>query len=101
MATGATAGGAAAAAAAAAAAHARRLLVGGLLIELPATTFQELASRLENLVVTGTIGGFIGKSRLYLMPYNGITFYCKTKADDTSYIEAIEVPKIDKGPLNL
>lgn len=99
MATGgATAG---AVAAAAAAAHARRLLVGGLLVELPPQAFQELAGRLKTLVITGNIGGLFGKSRLYLLPYNGITFYCKTKAADEIYVEAIEVPKIDKGPLSL
>ncbi|MEX2598826.1 MAG: hypothetical protein WD533_04130 [Dehalococcoidia bacterium] len=98
---GASAGGAAAAAAAAAAAHARRLLVGGLLIEVPANEFQRLASQLNGLVVTGTIGSFWSKERIYLTPYNGMTFYCKTQTDERLPVSAVEVPHIDKGPLKL
>ena len=98
---GAAAGGAAAAAAAAAAAHARRLLVGGLIMELPAQTFEELAKKLKTLVVTGTTGGLFGKSRLYFLPYNSITFYCKMKEREELFIDAIDVPEIDKGPLSL
>jgi hypothetical protein len=90
-----------AAAAAAAAAHARRLLVGGILIELPPEKFEQLAPELGGLIVTGIIGSFLTKRRIYLTPYNGITFYCKTDPDHQLVIAAIEVPHIDKGPLNL
>lgn len=89
------------AAAAAAAAHARRLLVGGILIEVPAEEFQQLAARLNGLVVTGVISSFLSRRRIYLTPYNGLTFYCKTGVEHRLNIAAIEVPKIDKGPLSL
>ena len=97
----ATVGAGAAAAAAEAAAHAQRLLVGGLLIKVPSDAFEEVARQTSKLVVTGTIGGWRSKKRLYLMPYDGLTFYCKTETDEHLSVRAIEVPKIDKGPLNL
>ena len=99
MATAATSG-AAADAAAQAANHARRLLVGGLMIETPEDTFRELARKTGSLVLTGVKGTF-RKKRLYFMPYNGITFYCKTDMDKRVVTNAIEVPKIDDGPLDL
>ena len=92
---------AAAAAAAAAAAHAHRLLLGGLLIELPADQFQQVSGKLNAIVVTGIVGSFFTKQRIYLVPYNGITFYCKMESDRKLGISAIEVPHIDKGPLKL
>ena len=95
-------GASAAAAAGAAAAHARRVLVGGILIEVPPMEFQQLAAKLNGLVVTGVVGSFLTKQRIYLTPYNGITFYCKMGAGETlSMAGAVEVPHIDKGPLNL
>ena len=93
--------GAAAAAAAEAASHSRRLLVGGLLIEIPPEKFEQLEKEVRALVIVGTIGGWRTKKRLYLMPYNGITFYCKTETDSPLPISAVDVPKIDKGPLDL
>lgn len=94
------AGGAGVAAAGEAANHARRLLVGGLIIETPEDAFWELARKTDGLVLTGVKGSF-RKKRLYLMPYNGITFYCKTDANRKVSVNAIEVPKIDDGPLDL
>ncbi len=97
MTTAATSG---ASAAEDAANHARRLLVGGLMIETREDTFRELARKTDSLVVTG-VKGSLRKKRLYFMPYNGITFYCKTDTDKRLMANAIEVPKIDDGPLNL
>jgi hypothetical protein len=95
------AAGASAAAAAAAAAHARRLLLGGLLIELDESQFVTLADKLRGLVITGEVGGWLTRQRIYLTPYQSITFYCKVEAGRKLPLTAIEVPHIDKGPLKL
>ena len=55
---------------------------------------------LTTLALTALLGR-LSKKRLYLMPYNGITFYCKTDTDSPLSIQVVEVPKIDKGPLDL
>lgn len=70
-------------------------------MELPPETFEELASRIDRLVIAGLIGVFRARKRIYLMPYDGITFYCKTDVEKPLSVHAVEVPTIDKGSLRL
>ena len=105
MASGAAgaAGAGAAAAAALAAAQGYQLLVGGLLLQVPPEGFEEVHRRLGGLVLTGRTRGFWTarpKARFYFLPHQGVTLYCRLGPDDTLSIPgAVEVPRIELGPL--
>lgn len=87
-----------------AAAQTHQLLVGGLLMEVNPEGFQELCNRSEGaLVLTGrTKTAFFRrwKERLYFMPHQGITFYCKVGPEETLPLsQAVEVT-LKLGPLS-
>lgn len=94
--------GAAAAAAAQAAAMGYQMLVGGLLLELPPAALQRLSEQTRALVLTGTVKVtlFGPRRRLYFLPYQGVTFWCKVDAADRLGVRgAVEVPNLKLGPL--
>ncbi len=100
MAVGASA---AAGAAAVAAAKAYQLLVGGLLLELPAEGLREVHRKVGGLVLTGCTQTFWTKrpkTRFYFLPHQGVTLYCRLDPEQSLDIPgAVEVPTIKLGPL--
>jgi hypothetical protein len=101
-----SAGGAAAGAAAAAAiaaAQGYQMLVGGLLLELPAAGFQDVHRQVGGLVLTGCTKTFWTKrpkTRYYFLPHQGITLYCRVSPEELLDIPGtVEVPTIRLGPL--
>lgn len=95
--------GGAAAHAAMIAAQSHQLLVGGLLMEVSAESFQELFERVGGLVLTGRTKTAIlrrWKERLYFLPNNGLTFYCRVGPEDVLPIENVVDVKLKLGPLS-
>jgi hypothetical protein len=99
------AGGAAAAGAAAAIAAAQgyQLLVGGLLLQLQPEGFEDVQRRVGGLVLTGCTKTFWTgkpKTRLYFLPHQGVTLYCRMNPENALDIPgAVEVPQVQLGPL--
>src|SRR5262245_14259017 len=96
--------GGAAAAAAIAASQTRQLLVGGLLIELAADDFVDLARQVPKLVLTGKTQGFwqegVRQRWPYPLPYANLTSSCKRSPEEMLDLEyAIEYNVIRLGPL--